>query len=345
MRCLALADFLRTRGAKTRFLCRSITDALADLVRGHAHELRVLQARKNDQPDEKVQHAHWLHTRQCCDAEDSLKALVDDNWDWIIVDHYALDAEWEAVVRSLAPRILVIDDIADRNHDCDLLLDQNYYTDIRQRYAGKVPEHCHMLLGPRYALLRQEFRNFRAETTPRIGPVKRVLVFFGGVDAANHTTIALESLASLHYPQLHVDAVVGSAHPQLDKIKSTCSHYGFSCHVQTSRMAELIACADLAVGAGGSTMWERCCLGLPTLTLTVANNQCQAVSDAAKNGLLIAPETNAPSVAELQSHMKSLIEDAKLRSAISKKSMRFVDGLGSKRVFRRMLRSPSITNH
>ena len=113
------------------------------------------------------------------------------------MDHYALDARWESVLRQTAKKTLVIDDIADRQHDCDVLLDQNFYADMQTRYTGKVPEHCQLLLGPRYALLREEFRQLREQITPRTGPVKRVLVFFGGVDADNYTARAIKALANI----------------------------------------------------------------------------------------------------------------------------------------------------
>jgi UDP-2,4-diacetamido-2,4,6-trideoxy-beta-L-altropyranose hydrolase len=131
---------------------------------------------------------------------------------------------------------------------------------METRYIGKVPNHCRLLLGPRYALLRDEFRRLRDEVKPRTGPVKWILVFFGGMDVDNFTGKALQALVNLGHEDLQVDVVIGAQHPAREAIEATCDRYGYQCHVQTSNMAELMARADLAIGAGGSASWERCCL-------------------------------------------------------------------------------------
>ena len=155
-----------------------------------------------------------------------------------------------------------------------MLLDQNYYADMQTRYVSKVPSHCQLLLGPRYALLREEFRTLREQINVRTGDVKKILVFFGGVDADNYTNLAIQALAELNVTQ-SVDIVIGAQHPNREQIKQACIAHGFICHIQTTRMAELMAEADLAIGAGGSASWERCCLGLPALLLAIADNQIE----------------------------------------------------------------------
>lgn len=181
--------------------------------------------------------------------------MSDRSWDWLVVDHYALDARWESALRASTKQIMVIDDIADRQHDCDVLLDQNFYADMQKRYTGKVSAHCQLLLGPRYALLRDEFRKLREQVKPRNGTVKKILVFFGGVDADNYTGRAIEALAEIGIEGLYVDVVIGAQHSCREQIKSVCAQHGFICHVQTDKMAELMAAADLAIGAGGSATY------------------------------------------------------------------------------------------
>lgn len=332
MRCLTLADALKQRGARVRFASRHMPDHLRGMLATRGHELTLLNSARNETARDELAHAHWLGVTQAQDAADTVNALSDQTWDWLVVDHYALDVSWESMLRLPAMRILVIDDIADRQHDCDVLLDQNLYADMNSRYGGKVPSHCQLLLGPRYALLRDEFRQLREQIKPRTEPVSRVMVFFGGVDADNYTARAIEALASIGSHDWHVDVVIGAQHPHREQIEAACAEHHFACHVQTSRMAELMAAADLAIGAGGTATWERCCLGLPTLAICVADNQRKQIADVASEGLLYAPELKGELIPTIRRHVSALIENGYLRQAISRNGMRAVDGRGALRV-------------
>lgn len=332
MRCLTLADALTQRGVQIRFVCRHLPEHLRGMLIGRGHEFTLLESRPGEALSDSLAHAHWLGVSQHADAQDTIQALSDQTWDWLVVDHYALDARWESALRHMAKNILAIDDLADRQHDCDLLLDQNFYADMDTRYISKVPTQCQLLLGPRYALLRDEFRQMREQVKPRTGPAKCVLVFFGGVDADNYTGRALDALPNLGIEGLHVDVVIGAQHPHRQQIEAACSEKSFVCHVQTARIAELMAAADLAIGAGGSATWERCCLGLPTLTICVAENQRKQIADAASEGLLYAPELKGELIPAIRRHVSVLMENGYLRQAISRNGMRAVDGRGVLRV-------------
>lgn len=332
MRCLTLADELKQRGAQIRFISRHLPEHLRSMLAVKSHEFALLDSAKNDVAMDELAHAHWLGVSQAQDAADTAKALSDGSWDWLIVDHYALDYRWESVLRQSAKKILAIDDIADRQHDCDILLDQNLYADMETRYIGKVSAHCQVLLGPRYALLRDEFRKLHEQAKPRTGPVKRMLVFFGGVDADNFTGRAIEALSEIDLASLHVDVVIGAGHTCREQIKIACVQYGYICHVQTDKMAELMATADLAIGAGGSATWERCCLGLPTLTICVADNQRKQIADSASEGLLYVLELKGELISAIKRHVSALMENDYLRQAISRSGMRAVDGRGVLRV-------------
>jgi UDP-2,4-diacetamido-2,4,6-trideoxy-beta-L-altropyranose hydrolase len=334
MRCLTLADALQQRGAEIRFVCRHLPPHLQRLLDSGKHGFVRMNLAAPPETNPDLTHAVWLETSQQQDALDTIQALSDISWDWLIVDHYALDARWEALLRESAQRIAVIDDIADRPHDCDLLLDQNCQAAMSARYAGKVPGHCRLLLGPRYALLREEFRSVREQAEPRTGNVERILIFFGGIDADNYTGRAIEAVAALDIAGLHVDVVVGLRHPHAERIASQCIEHGFVCHVQTPRMAELIAAADLAIGAGGTATWERCCLGLPALVLCVAPNQSDQIAAAASAGLLYAPESGDECIFLIRRHAAALIENPLLRGAMSRAGMQAVDGRGVWRVVR-----------
>jgi len=284
----------------------------------------TLESQAHEDCDD-LAHSHWLGTTQQYDADEALQLLSDRIWDWLVVDNYALDARWESILRQTVKNILVIDDIADRQHDCDILLDQNYYADKETRYTGMVPAKCQLLLGPRYALLREEFRQWRQQVQPRNGPVKRILIFFGGVDADNFTGLTIEALAGLGLHGLHIDVVIGAQHPFREQIESACSVYLFCCYVQTDRMAELMAKADFAIGAGGSATWERCCMGLPSIILIVADNQRQAVFDLEQAGVVInLGDAKSVSILTMSDKLKDLIENEKLRTQLSLSSLKLV---------------------
>lgn len=333
MRCLTLADALKARGARLRFVCRHLPQHCQEVLAEKGHEVKLLGNGLSPIEAGDLTHAHWLGATQAQDARDTVEALLDHAWDWVIVDHYALDARWESVLQRATRRLLVIDDIADRTHDCGVLLDQNFHTDMGSRYLGKAPEGCKVLLGPRYALLRDEFRLAREHIKPRTGPVQRVLVFFGGVDADNCTGRAIEALANLSLPDLHVDVVIGALHPFVHEIKSACAAHGFDCHVQVSRMAELMAAADLAVGASGSSTWERCCLGLPCVSMSLAQNQTAIgkAIDLLGAGQYIGSHHTA-SVADLQAAVSRLMQNETRRRSLSETAYSLVDGFGVTRV-------------
>ena len=334
MRCLTLASALKCSGSHVRFVSRNLPEHLRSMLVEKDVEFVPLGGDIALPLDRDLAHSNWLGASQTQDAEATIKALSDHLWDWLVVDHYALDARWESYLRGTAKQIMVIDDIADRQHDCDVLLDQNFYADMQTRYINKVPVHCQLLLGPRYALLREEFRVMRAQIMPRSGVVKNILVFFGGVDAGNYTGLALQALVGINHEELHVDVVIGAQHPCCEQIKAICVMHGYVCHVQTAHMAELIAKADLAIGAGGSATWERCCLGLPTLSLCVASNQRRQIEDAAAEGLLYAPSNDGDLIGVLKRNILALLENASLLKHISTSAMSVVDSLGVVRVTR-----------
>ena len=325
MRCLTLADALKQRDTQIRFVCRHLPEHLRSMLVEKGHEFVMLDSTKNDMPLDELAHAQWLGVSQLQDAADSIQALSDEAWVWLIVDHYALDKRWESALRGITKKIMVIDDLADRQHDCDMLLDQNFYVDIDTRYIGKVPAHCHSLLGPRYALLREEFRLLHEQVEPRSGPVKRILVFFGGIDADNYTGRVIEALSDMNMLDIQVDVVIGAQHPCREQIKAVCVQQGFICHIQTNRMAELMASADLAIGAGGSATWERCAMGLPSIILVLADNQRKAAKDLESAGVIInLGDANHVTIRVLGDKIRVVIGSEKIRSNLSSASMKLV---------------------
>ena len=344
MRCLTLANKfteaneLKGKGSTITFICRHVTESLKQLISENGHTLVLLPNHEVTVISESnpLAHAKWLGVTQAEDAKASMLAIGVSNCDWLIVDHYALDIRWESVLRQSVKKVLVIDDIADREHDCDVLLDQNFYVDMQSRYVDKVPNHCQLLLGPRYALLRPEFLTARQQAKVRSGVVKRILVFFGGVDADNYTGMTLTALQNLALNGIAVDVVTGAQHPSRDEVLSICKANDFVCHIQTQHMAELMLQADLSIGAGGSTTWERCCLGLPTIAISTADNQTDQIKDAALRSLIYVIEANKITPEAIERHLLTMIESSIIRQILSTNSTEMVDGKGILRVIGKM---------
>jgi len=288
MRCLTLADRLRERGADVLFVCRELVCNLTAVITGRGYALSQLPA-----PQEPLcrsewnRHSAWLEVDREHDAEQTLVCLqgLTERVEWLVVDHYALDREWEARMRSAVGNILVIDDLADRLHDCDLLLDQNLHADQETRYTGLVPSSCEQLLGPRFALLRPEFAEARNALKPRDGRVRRILVFLGVSDPGNATGKVLAALKELNRPGIAVDLVVGVQSPHVESLRQQCSELSqIVWHENVVAMASLMLSADLAIGGGGTTTWERCALELPTVIISLAENQTPISAEVAKRG-------------------------------------------------------------
>lgn len=287
MRCLTLADSLKSR-AEIHFITRKLKGALPELIaeKGYAaiHELQSEALEEALQGYEK-----WLTVKRSTDAKQTRAVLRElKAVDWLIVDHYALEESWENDMRPYARKIFVIDDLANRRHDCDILLDQNYYKDRDERYKGLVPEQCQLWLGPAHAILRPEFYEERKRLRQRDGTIRRILIFFGGSDADNETSKAMRAVEMLERSDLQVDVVVGKSNPHRMEIEEDCKkHENWQYHCQIDCMARLMNEADLAIGAGGTTTWERCYMGLPALVVSVAENQEQIAKDCAEYGCIV----------------------------------------------------------
>jgi len=322
MRCLTLAQQARGHGAEVEFICANLPGNLSALVTRQGFGLHLVPG-----PAVGEVHAPFDWTS---DAAQTLVIAGTQPWDWLVADHYAIDAQWETVLRPMARHILVIDDLADRRHDCDVLLDQSYYPGLEHRYDALLPPACRKLLGPRYLLLRPEFTEARKRLARHTGEVRRILVNFGGTDEANITGLALDAIALLTRPDIAVDVVIGATTPHRAATEARIAALpGARLHVQTSRMAELIAGADLAIGACGSSTWERCCLGLPTLALVLADNQRQGAAALHAAGIIMnLGEAQAMTPAALAAATAGLIADPAARRALSERSLALGAGTG-----------------
>lgn len=341
MRCLTLAERLQAAGAAVSFICRELPGNLIGFVDSRGFGVQPLPAPTTgtlaNSPSQ--QYATWPGVPWQEDAAQTADLLAQSEAvDWLIVDHYALDRQWEQHLRPLVRRIMVIDDLADRPHDCDLLLDQNFYLDLETRYDRLVPGHCRKLLGPRYALLRPEFRQARQHLRERAGKVRRIMIFCGGSDTTNETTKALEAIRRLPHRELAVEVVLGGINPHRRQVEELCAGWpGATCHCQVNNMAELMGRADLAIGAGGSTSWERFCLGLPSLVISLESNQEQTAAPLAAKGyhLYLGPAGQV-TVALLARQIDALCDNPRWLQYLSEAGRSLVDGLGAERVCQQM---------
>jgi UDP-2,4-diacetamido-2,4,6-trideoxy-beta-L-altropyranose hydrolase len=233
-------------------------------------------------------------------------------------------------------RILAIDDLANRPHDCAVLLDQNLAQGMETRYQPLVPATCRCLLGPRYALLRPEFARQRRSLAPRSGAVNRILICFGGTDPSNETGKALGAVRRLSFAVPAVDVVIGRGNPNADLVARQCREMkGATLHQGADNMAELMARADLAIGAGGVMSWERCCLGLPTVAVDIAANQVGALTALAATGALVHLGAAASvSEAAMAHALGSMLGNAERLQQMSEAALALVDGEGTERVRR-----------
>ena len=277
MRCVTLAGALRKHVAEIVFICRPQPGDSINWIRERGFTVLELSSSTSATPSDCLLRG---------DAEDTMRLLADGApIDWLVADHYGVDHRWESVLRSVVRRILVIDDLANRKHDCDLLLDQNFYCDGAHRYDGLLPSHCQVCLGPAYVMLRDEFYELKKRVRRRDGSIRHVLCFYGASDPTGETLKAVMALQAPGMEALTVDVVVGAANPQRESIAALCEKLSnFTFHCQTNRMAELCARADLALGAGGSANWERAFLGLPSLVTITADNQAETTRAMASRG-------------------------------------------------------------
>ncbi|MEO5354374.1 MAG: UDP-2,4-diacetamido-2,4,6-trideoxy-beta-L-altropyranose hydrolase [Magnetococcus sp. XQGC-1] len=338
MRTLSLAGRLRAAGARVQFICRAHPGHLIDWIEARkftVHHLAEPVGVSAQSDGQGGAHAHWLHVTQEQDAQEVVAVLHSVGViDWLVVDHYALDSLWERRVRPHVGRLLVIDDLADRPHVCDLLLDQNLHQEMTLRYQTRIPPHCTLLLGPQYALLRPEFASARDGMRERDGVVRRILIFFGGVDADNMTTKALEAMVALERPDLQVDVVVGRSNPHRGQVRALCDHRPWlHYHEQVDNMAQLMAQADLSIGAAGTTSWERCCLGLAcVLVIVAANQRLVAHVQAAAGVAVVLGESGDVSSAQLTEVVRNVVHDPGQCRQMQKKAASLCDGLGVNRV-------------
>lgn len=320
MRCLALAEECRNHHMSVIFICCELPGHSIDLILKKGFKCHILPHDKND-------------------AEQVSAILKNDQpVDWVIVDHYALDKTWENRIRPFTRKILVIDDIANRPHACDVLLDQNLYADQSLRYQHLIPAHCQPLLGCQYALLKKEFSQARMRIRARSGTVKNILICFGGSDLDNVTAKAIAACQSIQGKSISLDVVIGSANPHQSMLRALLSNMqNANLYCQTTEMVKLMEKADLAIGGAGTLTWERFCLGLPSLVMTVAANQEESAQYlSAQNAIEYMGRSGDVRSEDLIRALGKLLNSPDRLLQMSHIGMEWVDGNGCTRIINQL---------
>lgn len=337
MRCLTLARALREVGADCHFITRDLEGHRVKYIEQGGFEVSLLPRPCERVFEDKPAHAFWAGVSWEQDAEETRAVLAIHSPDWLVVDHYAFDARWEKSARPDGCRLLVIDDLADRPHDCDLLIDQNLGRDVTD-YAGLVPEHCECLVGPQFALLRPEFAKMRAQSLAgRAGRgLRHLLITMGGVDKDDATSAVLGALrSSVLSEELRITVIMGSHAPALERVRRLAKDMPWPTEVavDVKDMAARMASADLAIGAAGSTTWERCCLGLPSIVVEIAPNQARIARAVSEAGAALV--LGSPRALDFKNHLRCAlteVADINRLAELSKKSASICSGRGLDRL-------------
>ncbi|MED4585430.1 UDP-2,4-diacetamido-2,4,6-trideoxy-beta-L-altropyranose hydrolase [Brevibacillus choshinensis] len=330
-RCVTLADELKARGHSVTFISRENPGHYCDFIQKSGyfvHRLRVAAQSETNS----------LESITAIDAKTTRDIVKGKNIDWIVVDHYQLDASWAQEVRPFVKRILVIDELANRPLECDILVNQDVLDNLQKSYVHLLEKNTKLLLGTKYATLRPQFANARKSIRRRTGDVKSLLVGFGGSDSTNCTLKALEALRLFHPNIKPTHVIVGQNNIHKEPLEMLCGKEpSFLFHCQIENVANLMAQSDLAIGAGGTMIWERCCLGLPSFVITIADNQRVLNQKLDEMGAVVhLGDDGTVTYREIYHAIQSVMEDKKRLAEMSQIGMELIDGQGIDRIVNEM---------
>lgn len=322
MRCFALAQKFKEKNHHVSFIVRKHPNNISDLLKEQDFDIFYL----------KEKNYYWKN-----DALQTKKIIERiGNVDWLIVDNYRLDIRWEKFLKSYVKKLMIIDDMTLRIHECDLLLDQNYYKNSKI-YNKFIPKKCKLLIGPKFALLRKDFYQKRKKLKARNGQINKILVSLGGTDNTNETIKIMNGINELNNKKINVDLLMTNSNKKHTKFQKTFSKFSnITIHHKNFNMAELMKQADLSIGAGGSSTWERCCLGLPSIVSITAKNQIQLTKEMEKKGCIINLGMSKKILSKNYTDTINNLNKSAL-SQMSKNGLKLVDGKGTSRVTKEML--------
>jgi UDP-2,4-diacetamido-2,4,6-trideoxy-beta-L-altropyranose hydrolase len=332
MRCLTLANTLTKQGFKVVFICKIISGYSYSAIEEQGFQIISIKG--------LITSDFYSDAKSTIDAIDSLPYPID----WLIIDHYQIDREWESAVRHSVGRILVVDDLANRLHDCDILLDQNPYCDLTSRYKTLVPSSCLQLLGLDYLMLRSEFISKSNCFIKESEIATNILITMGGTDEKNITSLVLNALskANIQVP-LSIRVAVGSGCPHFDiikKVSNTVKTHQILIERQISNISEWMEWSDLAICGGGFTSYELAFMGVPTFVITTSPTQLEAATTL--NRLKINQfigEFKTLSMDDLVENLIYAIFNSQNRMELSLNAKKKIDGQGVDRVVNQLMKA------
>ncbi len=339
----ALFRFDAGPGVGNGHAIRSTTLAHAMAEAGWHCSVATTQAALDAVPQiERIGPVHKLVSNSQVKPEEELHHI--DGAELLVIDHYSRGRDYETSQREKFPRLVVFEDLPTRAHDCDVLIDPTPGRD-RGSYETLVPAACTLCLGPKFAVLRPQFREYRAQALARRreAQVERVLIAVGADDADNLTSQALAAVVE-NFPNFWVDIVLGPTAAHLEAIRNLVRQAGsrVNLSVNVENMAELMTKADIAIGAAGSSALERCALALPSVAIVAADNQRDIAYALEEHGAALSVKAHAQSGA-IGSALKKLVVDTDGRREMGRAASALCDARGEKRVMLRMV-SPVSAN-
>ena len=314
MRCLTLAQELKNNFDKIIFLTQKNSSDFIETIMKNEFEVIFISA-NND--------------------SDIIKNIVTTNSvnkNFLLIDHYNVDSNFESSLKNTFEKIFVIDVLANRKHDCDLLIDQNYYRDLNHRYEKLIQNDTIALLGPKYAIIRPEFRKINKKAIKKNSQIKKILISFGGSDPTNECKKSLDALCSIENNQFEIVAIVGIYNNKFEQLKKLYEKYSnIKIYRHVNDLSLLMLNSDLFIGAGGTTTWERFYMGLPSIVTIISDDQKESIEFLSDMGHVInlGLAKNVTSKTYVQTLQKPNFD---LIYNMSINNQKLVDGNGSNRI-------------
>ena len=320
MRCLTLAQELKNNFDKIIFLTQKDSGNFIGTIMKNEFEVIFIPTTNNDPNIIK-----------------NLITAYSENKNFLLIDHYDIGSNFESSLKNIFERIFVIDDLANRKHDCDLLIDQNYYRDLNQRYEKLIQNGTITLLGPKYAIIRPEFRKINKKTIKKNSQIKKILVSFGGSDPTNECKKVLDALCSIENSKFEIIVAAGIYNHKFEQLKKLYEKYSnIKIYRHVDELSRLMVNSDLFIGAGGTTTWERFYMGLPSIVTIISDDQKESIEFLSDMGHVInlglaKNVTSKTYVQTLQKPNSDLIYNMSLHN------QKLVDGNGSNRIKKQII--------
>jgi UDP-2,4-diacetamido-2,4,6-trideoxy-beta-L-altropyranose hydrolase len=343
MRCLILAKGLRNKGVKVSFLTREHSGNFNNYIINQGFKIYFLPSSSYKKSLLK-EYEKWLSTTQEIDANESINIIKNKEIDWLIVDHYAIDETWEKKLKPHVKKIMVIDDLANRKHFCNLLFDQTYGRSI-SAYRKLTPKKCEYLLGSENALLRPDFLELRQAAIDRrknYQSLKHILISLGSLDTSNYTQLLLDIIELIEWKELPiVNIVLTSQSKNLNHLRQILTKYKYKVNllVDVENMAELMLRSDLAIGSGGISSWERCCMGLPAILIILADNQKSIGENLSSAGATITLKDDINMGQNIKQSIEYLMQDRESYEKMSLNASKICDGNGLQRTVNKIFQN------